>query len=151
MLSGDCKYSAVRPLTWLKDVRDYIAGRTESMDPLLDWIEAQANDIDVEHVLLHGNAPMIVDAPNLKEVARQMWAMLGPLLKHDPKMAGIYANVPRHNGLEVWRRVATPINEDKAMVRRQLLSIVTNPKPASGIEGIESAIEDWDTNSRLYR
>ena len=151
MLSGEGKYNSAKPLSWLKDVRDYIAGRTESMDYLLTWIEGQEAEIDVEEVEASGSAPMIVDAPSLKEVARQLWAFLGPLVKHDSTVNGIFANVPRHNGLEGWRRIAAPINEDKAMVRRSFLSLVSNPKPAASLEKIESAIEDWYTTKRLYR
>ena len=62
----------------------------------------------------------------------------------------MFANVPRHNGIEAWRRLAEPINEDKAMVRRDLLASVTNPRGASSIDKIESAIEEWDTNIRLF-
>ena len=33
----------------------------------------------------------------------------------------LFANVPRHNGFEAWRRIAEPINDDKALVRKDLL------------------------------
>ena len=75
----------------------------------------------------------MVDAVTLLEVARQLWAMLNPLLSVDSDNATIFANVPRHNGIEAWRRLAEPINEDKAMVGRDLLAAVTNPKGASSI------------------
>ena len=64
--------------------------------------------------------------------------------------ATMFANVQHHNGIEALRRPAKPINEDKAIVRRDLLAAVTNPKGASSIEKIEAAIEEWDTNIRLF-
>ena len=36
------------------------------------------------------------------------------------------------------------------MVRGDLLAAVTNPKCASSIEKIEHAVEEWDTNIRLF-
>ena len=71
-----------------------------------------------------------------------------PLLSSDSHQSGMFANVQRHNGLEAWRRLAEPINEGKAHVRRDLLSIVTNPKEATSMDGIEAAVETWNTNIR---
>ena len=76
--------------------------------------------------------------------------MHNPLLSGDSDKATMFANVPRRNGIEAWRRLAEPINEDKAMVRRDLLASVTNPKGASSIDKIEPAIEEWDTTIRLF-
>ena len=92
--------------------------------------------------------PMVDAAGSLIEVSRQLWAMLSPLLSQDADKATMFANVERHNGLEVWRRMAQPINEDKALVRRDLLSAVTNPKGASSMDKMETAVEGWDTNIR---
>jgi hypothetical protein len=46
--------------------------------------------------------------------------------------------------------MTTPINEDKAEVRRELLKVVNNPTPASTVEGLEKALEEWRTNKRLF-
>ena len=73
------------------------------------------------------NIPMVAAARTLTQVSRQLWAMLNPLLASDSHQAGMFANVERHNELEAWRRIAEPINEDKAHVRRDLLATVTNP------------------------
>ena len=59
-------------------------------------------------------------AGNLVEVSRQFSAMLNSLLASDSHQAGISANVQRRNGLEAGRRIAEPINEDKAHIRRDL-------------------------------
>ena len=56
----------------------------------------------------------------------------------------------RHNGIDAWRRLAEPINDDKAMVRRDLLAAVTNPKGAASMDKHESAVEEWDTNIKLF-
>ena len=60
------------------------------------------------------------------------------------------ANVERHNGFEVWRRFAEAINEDKAMVHRNLLASVTKPKGATSMDKIQSAVEECNTNIRLF-
>ena len=75
--------------------------------------------------------------------------MLNPHLASDSHQAGMFANVQRHNGLEAWRRIAEPINEGKQHIRRDLLSIVTNPKGATSMDNIEAADEAWNTNIRL--
>ena len=93
---------------------------------------------------------MVCFAPSVKEVSRQLWALLQALTKHDATVAGNFANVPRHNGLEAWRRIAEPINDDKALIRKSLLAIVTNPKSAGSLERVEQALADWDTNTRLF-
>ena len=124
------KFDSKSPQNWLQSTRDYVAGRTSELDPLLDWVEAQ-----VEHITLDvlanppraRNIPM-VDAATLLEVSRQLWAMLNPLLSSDSEKATMFANVPRHNGIEAWRRLPEPINEDKAMVRRDLFASVTKPE-----------------------
>ena len=78
-----------------------------------------------------------------------MWAFVGPLLKEDNEEASVFRNVPRHNGVEAWRRLAEPINEDKSLVRKTLLPLVNNPKSATSIYDLESKLEEWTTNCRL--
>ena len=68
----------------------------------------------------------------------------------DSKNASIYNNVQRHNGLEAWRRIAEPINEDKILILQDLLPAVTNPRAASDMAGYAQALEDWETNLRLF-
>ena len=93
---------------------------------------------------------MINDAPSLREVSRQFWALLNPLVA-DTKVASGFANVDRHSGLEAWRQLAEPINEDKELVLKDLLPRVTNPKSATSIDKVEDAVRDWDTDIRLFK
>jgi hypothetical protein len=46
---------------------------------------------------------------------------------------------------------AEPINEAKALIRKDLLPQVTNPKGASSMDGVAGALEEWDTSLRLFR
>ena len=86
------------------------------MDPLLDWVERQEEPITDEALTSQGNVPMHDESLSLKEVSRQLWAMLQKLVV-DTSVASAFANVPRHNGLEAWRILANPINEDKAILQ----------------------------------
>ena len=43
---------------------------------------------------------MVDAASSIKDVSRQLWALLNPLVAEDGHAAGMFANVPRHNGLE---------------------------------------------------
>ena len=46
---------------------------------------------------------------------------------------------------------AEPINEDKELLQKDLLPLVTNPRAAPSMDMIEQAVQDWDTNIRLFR
>ena len=76
--------------------------------------------------------------------------MFGCLVKEDPLVKRTFANVPQHNGLEAWRRISEPVNEDKALRRKDLLLKVTNPRAAAGINDLLKALEDWETSKRLF-
>ena len=39
------KYDHAKPLEWLQSARDYMAGRTEEIDGLLDWVEQRTEPI----------------------------------------------------------------------------------------------------------
>ena len=135
-------------------LRDYVAGRSSEMDVILDWVESRTEEITEADVTESGgSAPMIDIAGqgSLKEVSRQLWAMLNPLLVNNDTVKVMFANVPRHNGLEAWRRIYEPINEDNILIRKDLLPLITNPKAASSIDAIPLALENWDTNQRLYK
>ena len=67
------------------------------MDRVLDWVESRTEAID-STFLSAGGVPA-TDFASLGEVSRQLWALLGPLLAGDSVQAGMFANVPRHNGL----------------------------------------------------
>ena len=92
---------------------------------------------------------MLIKAPSYKDVSRQLWSMLNPFVK-ESTVASLFANVPRHNGLEAWRRIARPIHEDKLLLQKDLLVHVNSPKKAASNGNVEQAIEDWDTSIRLY-
>ena len=47
--------------------------------------------------------------------------------------------------------MAEPINDDKTLIRKDLLPLITNPRAATTLDGITTALEDWDTNLRLFR
>ena len=57
--------------------------------------------------------------------------------------------MPRHNGFEACRRIVEPLNEDKALVRKDLLPLATNPKPATSMDDLTAGLEAWDTNTCL--
>ena len=143
------KYDSKKAQEWLQTTRDYVAGRTSEMDPLLDWVERQEEPITDEALTSQGNVPMHDESLSLKEVSRQLWAMLQKLVV-DTSVASAFANVPRHNGLEAWRILANPINEDKAILQKDLMVKVSHPKGASNMDGVEQAVIDWDTSIRLF-
>ena len=85
-----------------------------------------------------------------EEVSKQLWALLATLLKDHTDSMRRFRNVPRHNGFRAWQVMVGPIHEDKAEVRRDLLKSLTNPVPASNVEGLEKALEYWETTKRIF-
>ena len=94
VLSGKGSYDARKPQIWLLSLRNYLAGRHEEMDPILDWCEQQLDVIPRD-----AKPPAMMDAEPA-EVSRQLWAFLGPLVAGDASMESIFANVPRHHGFD---------------------------------------------------
>ena len=86
-----------------------------------------------------------------KEVSRQLWAFLGPLVANDANKTSTFKNVARHNGLEARRQIALPINEDKILILQELLPLITNLKSVSDIRHYDEAMRDWTTNLRLFK
>ena len=76
------------------------------------------------------------------EIGRQLWALLGGLIKDDATVKRTIASVPRHNGFEAWRRISEPVNEDKALTRKDLLAKVGNPQAAMNMDVLSKALED---------
>jgi hypothetical protein len=145
------RYDQKNPLKWLLATRDYIAGRYPEIDGLLDWVEGQTDPIG-DHTMSsvnNGCLPMQDHTPSLSTVSRQLWAMLAPLVD-ETAIGNTFANCPRHSGLEAWRLIAEPINDDKLIIQKELLGIVMHPKPATNLDKVEDAMTDWDTNLRLF-
>jgi hypothetical protein len=121
------------------------------MDAVLAWAESQQSVIQLIPDQDGGTFPMLSDCgAEPKEISRQLWAFLGPLVASDVSKTSIYKNVARHNGLEAWRKIAEPINDDKAMLLQKLLPQISNPRPAADIHGYEGALRDWQTTLRLF-
>ncbi len=144
------RYDSKSPQSWLQATRDYVAGRTSEIDPLLDWVERQVEPITTEMHVRRDDIPMVDSAGNLVEVSRQFWAMLNSLLASDSHQAGMFANVQRHYASEAGGLTASPVNEEKQHVRSDLSAIVTNPKGATSMDGIAAAVQAWNTNIRLF-
>ena len=119
------------------------------MDSVLDWVDVQKGEVDHKSF---SDFPML-DGIGVepREASRQLWALLGPLVANDSTVHTVFANCARHNGLEAWRCVAEPINEDKVLILKELLPAVPNPRPAKSIEDLPSALESWDTNLRPFK
>ena len=79
----------------------------------------------------------MIDCAKYEVVSRQLWALLGASVKMT------FANVPRHNGFEAWRKISEPVNEDKALARKELVTKVTNPRPAANVDDLSKALEKW--------
>ena len=145
-------YDKKKPLEWMQDLKDYLAGRTPEMDRVLDWAEKCTSDIDANSL---ATAQLFMDqspgGPCAAEISRQLWALMAPLVKSDEDVKRIFKNAPLHNGLEAWRRVTEPVLEGCELTRKSLQPIVLKPKGARKLEDLATAIEVWAQNERLFR
>jgi hypothetical protein len=123
-----------------------LSGRTPELDQIFKWCEKS-----LEPILSHEQAAFaMLDCASTQKVSESMWALLGGLVKENPTMKKTFANVPRHNGFEAWRKVMEAMNENKALSRNELLPKLTNPRPATSLHDLTQAMEDWETTKRLY-
>jgi hypothetical protein len=99
LLDGKNAYDAKNPATWLEDLRDYLSGRTPELDKLFQWAELRTTEI----VSFKEYDGVIETPPSAEAISQQLWALLGGLVKGDASAKRIFANVPRHNGFEVFR------------------------------------------------
>ena len=134
-------YTGKDTQTWLQDLHGYLSGRTADLDRLFKYVESQTEEIKSL------NIGFMLDLPaTMGEVSRQLWALLGGLVKDHADTKRLFANVPRHNGFEAWQRIAKPINDDKALVRKDLLPVATSPRKATGLDDLPKALKVWETD-----
>ena len=130
--------------------------------PAAGWDSHDALTLDFGHKLFAWAQPQPAESAKATDysgcldcaapevVSPQLWALIGGLVKGDASAKRTFANVPRHNGFEAFRRIAEPVNEDKALVRKDLLSSVVHPKSATSMDNLQAALEVWDTSERRF-
>ena len=77
VFSGKGVYDKGSPQVWLQSLHNYMAGRTEDMGRLLDWVGRQQAEIPQYLSGVHG-LPLI-NCAEYREVSRQLWASSGRL------------------------------------------------------------------------
>ena len=86
-MGGKGAYNAKALQSWLQDLRDYLAGRSIDLDVILNWAETQTSEIAEVPNCGVGKFPMFDQIPvEPKEVSRQLWAFLGPLVASGHKI-----------------------------------------------------------------
>ena len=76
--------------------------------------------------------------------------MIATLVKDHGVAKRNFQNATRQNGVEAWLRPVEPRNEDKALVRKDLLPKVINPRHATNVDDLNTALSEWDTNRRQF-
>ena len=76
---------------------------------------------EIDHGFIAGFPMLDGIGADAKEISRQLWALLGPLVSAESGVHTLFANCPCHDGLEARRRVAEPINDDKILIMKELL------------------------------
>ena len=62
----------------------------------------------------------------------------------------IHANCGESNGFEVWRRINDAIFSRAERRQDELYTKIHNPRAATSIHDVAAALEEWDTNQRLF-
>ena len=78
VLSGKGNYDGRKPQIWLLTLRNYLAGRNEELDTVLDWVEQQIEEIP-SYLSKVSGLPAI-NCAGFPDLSRQLWAFLGPLV-----------------------------------------------------------------------
>ena len=86
-----------------------------------------------------------------KDASKQLLALLAGLVQNNPEVMMVFRNVERHNGAEAWRRIAEPIIEGRDLRRKQFQPMVLRPRPATKVEDIPGALEQWESDYRLFK
>ena len=63
---------AKSPQKWLQPTREYLAGRTDEVDAVLDWAGAQTEQIPAKPDRGGGQLPMFQCVSTAKELSRQL-------------------------------------------------------------------------------
>ena len=143
LFQSSSAYTGKGAAGWLLELRDYLAGRTDELDKLFSFLEKAADPVG-------NDLGWMLQCASNEEVSRQLWALLAALLKNDTDSMRKFRNVERHCGFRAWQVMAGGINEEKAELRRDLLSKVTNPRAATSVNDVERALEDWRTTKRIF-
>ena len=132
--------------TWLQKIRNYLSGRTCDPDKLFDFFEAKDEEI------LNGDAGLMLDIPATHvELSRQLWALItAGLVKEHAGAKRDFSNVPRQDGFEAWRKLAGPINEDKMLIRKDLLWSFNQSRHCASVGDSEGALAQWATDRSLF-
>ena len=78
-LNNTNPYDSKEPQRWLQDIHDYLSDRNSDLDRLVHWIEHQTEAVAGDYSMV----PSIIACAEIKEVSKQLWAFLGPLIRAD--------------------------------------------------------------------
>ena len=131
---------------WREFIRCYLIGRLPAVKHVLKWAEQHRGKeiatAEVANLRAHMDEDPVV-------VGHLLWAFFNVNLTD--KARDIFCNVEESHGLEVWRRVVSRIDYKGENRLDELYNLIHHPRGVSKCEDVAQALEDWDTNQRLYR
>ena len=154
MCDKNHNYDSKDPQGWLLKLKDYLSGRTQEVDDYLTFVENQIDTIDNDDNDTWDNMRSKVNSmwdQEPKEVSRQLWALLAALVQDHPETHLVFRNVARHHGAEAWRRITEPILQGRDLRRKHFQPRVLRPRPAQKVDDIPGALEQWESDYRLFK
>ena len=131
---------------WESVVGNYLISRSPIMAHALRWAAARGNTPITKEAVesLRGwmdEDPLVVD--------HLLWGFLNINLTGAARE--IFCNVGAGQGLEVWRRIHVTIYSKTEKRREIYYDKIHHPKSAANPSEVAKALEEWDTNQRIFR
>ena len=130
---------------WKAAMRTYLVGVRPPMKYLLTWAERRDKDPITPEALEPLQAWMDEDPVMVGHLLRAFLVvnLTGAAL-------AIHANCGESNGFEVWRRMNQAIFARAERRQDELYTKIHNPRAAANAQDVAAALEEWDTNQRLF-
>ena len=110
------------------------------MTELLEWAEQKI--VAIDHEVLKSYKK--VDHKDSVALGQHLWGFLNVNLTGDAYE--VFGNIPRGDGLEVWRRVLEDTCQKTKKEKIDLENAVMQPRPCTTPEQVPMALERWMTS-----
>ena len=108
---------------WRRKISAYLITKYPEMSELLEWVEQKV--VAVDSKVPKGCKK--IDHQDSVALGRHRWGFLNVNLTGDAYE--VFGNIPRGDGLEVWRRVLADTCQKTKKEKIDLANVVTQPRP----------------------
>jgi hypothetical protein len=129
---------------WRRKVSSYLITKYPDIAELLEWVEKKQTTLDSKSLKAHTK----IDYKDTIALGKHLWGFLNVNLHGDAYE--VFGNIPRGDGLEVWRRVLEDTCQKTKAEKLDLEHAVMQPRPCTTVEQVPMALERWQTSLQTY-